>query len=341
MKDNITNDRLAAARDRFSVVSSPARDRSALPPSRKQGSAPRPAPARPRVVEDTESRPVLICSLNEEETALTARNSRALLQVNNPHEFAAAAASYTQGLAFLADVLLPFRRGVFSAVHLQGLPTDAVLPAGRDKGGLNSEMNLYGIRRAAGLREPAGEKVRDTPPPAALPDPGARPVDSLVPGAGQAPFTALFCLRNERATPLRVAEIDEVIASLPAHTLEILAAPRFATADPSGGAWGRSSPVLFESGGRQHLALATRHVKPLDNGAARALRQVDEVLDSGKAGREVLLRPGDALVLANDRVLHGKTTLARAERLWFQTLLLDHRDKALANRKYPPAPAVL
>lgn len=293
----------------------------------------------PSPTEKTESLnqalPFLSCSLDEKELTLTSQLTDAMFKVETAEDQKETFKSYIRSLEFLNAVLLPLSNGAYSSVLIEDLPQDTILPLGRMKTTLNSEMTLYGIGRAAGLKKRNGDEVKDFNPITPLSETGVAAIDSLLPNPEDSAFTALFCHRNDRQTAIQLAEVDEVLTALPTKTRNILKENRFQLSTPSEpNHWSQATAAFFIKNNRQQLATATHNVKGIDAEAQQALFDLNALLNSGKVGKKVILKPGDALVLNNERCLHGSETHRTSNRLWLQTLLLIPADNTVATKNH-------
>jgi alpha-ketoglutarate-dependent taurine dioxygenase len=93
------------------------------------------------------------------------------------------------------------------------------------------------------------------------------------------------------------------------------------------------APILWrDSRGIAHIAVQTHAVQPVNEEARVAIAQLRALLDTLETER-VVLRPGDALLFKNDRVLHGRDAFTGArwlQRAYFTDSLARFREHAAA-----------
>ena len=141
-------------------------------------------------------------------------------------------------------------------------------------------------------------------------------------------FLFLACLRNAAATPTLIAELDDVLDALRPRgpsLVEALRQPRFRLESPAllqlwGGKRLRSEPrALLAPGslGREVIAANLNTVTATDPEAEVALEAFQAVLP--EVTRQIVIRPGEALLFNNQRCLHGRPAIQRGER-WLQRL---------------------
>jgi len=283
----------------------------------------------------TRSVPFLSCRLDDNEKELTHQLTQAMFQVTTAQEQNDSFKTYMRSLEFLNVVLVPLRRELYSSVLIQDLPQDTILPLGRMKTTLNSEMTLYGIGRAAGLKKRNGDEVRDFAPLNGIPAPNVLRADNLIPDPENTEYTALFCHRNDQKKSIVMAEVDEVVHALPETTKQILREPRFKTSTPAlPTTWSQPCAAFTIKNEKQQLATASHNVKALDPEAEQALFDLNALLNSKKVGKEITLKPGDALIYNNHRMLHGSESHQALSRMWLQSLLLIKAQNSTATNTH-------
>ncbi len=124
-------------------------------------------------------------------------------------------------------------------------------------------------------------------------------------------FLLLLCLRGDRAAATTLCSVDDILALLPAATVDILRQPRFRCGvDESfgaGSAWvTRPSPVIEEAAdGTPMLTFDGELTFGTDARAETAIAEVNEAI--GRARTAVTLEAGDLLIVDNYRAVHGRS----------------------------------
>lgn len=135
---------------------------------------------------------------------------------------------------------------------------------------------------------------------------------------------ALLCVRQSTiGGELLLVESDHVVAALDPDTIEILQQP-FSFDQREHGSTPVSRRILRRGDdGHWHFAYLRRYLElghthpgtqPLTPRQRRALDQLDKVLDrlagDTEGHRRIKLRPGQAVIVDNRRLLHGRTAFA-------------------------------
>lgn len=160
----------------------------------------------------------------------------------------------------------------------------------------------------------------------------------------QPEFLALAGLRNDAATPTLIADLDDILAAIRARSAQLIAPlrePRFRLESPPllrlwGGKSLRSEPrPLLTAGdlGRETIAANFNSLTALDPEAERALLAIQEVLP--EVSRELVIGPGELLLLNNQRCLHGRAAIPQRGQRWLQRTYsrrcLEHLRRATAS----------
>jgi hypothetical protein len=143
----------------------------------------------------------------------------------------------------------------------------------------------------------------------------------------------LFGLLNEPAAPTGVLPVDRILEAASPGLVAQLEQPIFRHPSPSSFEVGASvvAPILWrDNRGIAHIAVQTHAVQPVNEEARAAIAQLRALLDTLETER-VVLRPGDALLFKNDRVLHGRDAFTGArwlQRAYFTDSLAQFREHA-------------
>jgi hypothetical protein len=143
----------------------------------------------------------------------------------------------------------------------------------------------------------------------------------------------LFGLLNEPGAPTGVLPLDRILEAAPPGLAALLERPIFRHPSPSSFEVAASvvGPILWrDSRGTAHIAVQTHAVQPVNEEARGAIAQLRELLDTLETER-VVLRPGDALLFKNDRVLHGRDAFTGQrwlQRAYFTDSLAPFRERA-------------
>lgn len=149
----------------------------------------------------------------------------------------------------------------------------------------------------------------------------------------------LFGLRNQSLAPTAVLPLDRILEAASPALLRALKSPIFRHPAPSSFDLPVSTvaPVLWDDErGITRIAVQTHAVQPVNDEAHAAILQLRGMLDSVEAER-LILAPGVALLLRNDRVLHGRDAFT-GER-WLQRAYFTSSLTPFRGRTGSPAPA--
>ena len=122
---------------------------------------------------------------------------------------------------------------------------------------------------------------------------------------------ALLCLRGNPEAHTTLASIDDIVARLPAETVEIMRQPRFRTSVDASFLDGR-----MDEYGEPHVLLSGTDDEPtfvfdadltigIDADAERVVHAVTVAIEA--ATTSVVLEPGDLLLIDNNRAVHGRS----------------------------------
>jgi L-asparagine oxygenase len=123
-------------------------------------------------------------------------------------------------------------------------------------------------------------------------------------------FVLLYCVRApENAPATRLAPIDDVVAHLTDHEIEVLRGERFGVHVVDSfkveGEDDLELPVRVLNGSVRHPIVRWHEtLRGRDDGAERVCKAFEEALQ--RASLEIALQPGDLLAFNNQRCLHGR-----------------------------------
>jgi L-asparagine oxygenase len=143
----------------------------------------------------------------------------------------------------------------------------------------------------------------------------------------------LFGLLNQPGAPTAVLPLDRILEAAKPSLVRSLEQPIFRHPAPSSFRLSASvaGPILWrDSRGAARIAVQTHAVQPVNEEARGAIAQLRALLDTLETER-VILRPGDALLFKNDRVLHGRDAFTGErwlQRAYFTESLAPFRERA-------------
>ena len=127
-------------------------------------------------------------------------------------------------------------------------------------------------------------------------------------------YVVLYCVRGDAAAATTYATLDDLLRNLDSDCVKVLLQKRFVTSiDLSFRAGGEPDQVVLTSVlHRSDYGLRLRYdqqlMRGVDHVASAALVQVSRAID--KSVRSVTLEAGDALVLDNHTVVHGRSAFS-------------------------------
>ncbi len=142
----------------------------------------------------------------------------------------------------------------------------------------------------------------------------------------------LFGLLNQHDAPTAILPLDYILEAAPHSLVRSLQKPIFRHPSPSSFETSASviRPIVWrDSEGVARIAVQTHAVLPMNEEAESAISQLRALLDT-LAQERVVLRPGDALLFKNDRVLHGRDAFTGArwlQRAYFTDSLVPFREQ--------------
>lgn len=143
----------------------------------------------------------------------------------------------------------------------------------------------------------------------------------------------LFGLLNHPGAPTGILPLDYILEAAPHSLVRSLQKPIFRHPSPSSFETSASvvRPIVWrDAEGVARIAVQTHAVQPMNEEAESAISQLRDLLDT-LAPERVVLRPGDALLFKNDRVLHGRDAFTGArwlQRAYFTDSLAPFREQA-------------
>jgi L-asparagine oxygenase len=242
------------------------------------------------------------------------------------------------------------------ALLIENLPVDPALPPPPSDGKRPASKAAVSEGVIAGLIEQHGAIVTYSNEKSGAPIHEITPVAGLehqVSSTGRVPFAChtdaaflapgfcprgllLFGLLNEPAAPTAVLPLDRILESATPALIRALEQPIFRHPSPSSFEVAASvvGPIVWrDSRGIARIAVQTHAVQPVNEEARGAIAQLRALLDTLETER-VVLRPGDALLFKNDRVLHGRDAFTGErwlQRAYFTDSLKPFRERAGAT----------
>jgi hypothetical protein len=146
----------------------------------------------------------------------------------------------------------------------------------------------------------------------------------------------LFGLRNEPSAHTAMLPLDRILEAATPALVHALEQPIFRHPSPSSFEVSAAvvGPIVWrDSHGLARIAVQTHAVQPVNDEARSAIAQLRTLLDTLETER-VVLRPGDALLFKNDRVLHGRDAFTGErwlQRAYFTDSLAPFREQAGAS----------
>jgi hypothetical protein len=239
------------------------------------------------------------------------------------------------------------------ALVIENLPVDALLPPPPSDGKRPASKAAVSEAVIAGLIERHGAIVTYSNEKSGAPIHEITPVEGLehqVSSTGRVPFAChtdaaflaprfcprgllLFGLLNEPAAPTAVLPLDRILEAATPALVRALEQPIFRHPSPSSFEVAASviGPIVWrDTRGVARIAVQTHAVQPVNEEARAAIVQLRALLDTLETER-VVLRPGDALLFKNDRVLHGRDAFTGErwlQRAYFTDSLTPFRERA-------------
>ena len=142
----------------------------------------------------------------------------------------------------------------------------------------------------------------------------------------------LFGLVNEPSAHTAVLPLDRILEAAGPALVRSLEKPIFRHPSPSSFEVAESviAPIVWrDERGVARIAVQTHAVQPINEEAREAIAQLRALLDTLDTER-VVLRPGDALLFKNDRVLHGRDAFTGErwlQRAYFTESLTPFRER--------------
>jgi L-asparagine oxygenase len=134
-------------------------------------------------------------------------------------------------------------------------------------------------------------------------------------------FLALFCLRADRsgAAGTPVMDLREALPRLSSATIAALSERRFLLRVPrsfvregQSEQWSDPVAVLERTGERRDFRVNFNGMTATTLAGARALRELERVLDAQAETSRIYLQPGDLLLIDNRKAVHGRTSFRPA-----------------------------
>ena len=245
-----------------------------------------------------------------------------------------------------------FAFGELDSVRIENLPVDPVLPPVPADGRRPPEKTAVSEAVVLGLIAPWAEILSYKNEKQGVPIHEVTPIEGRErqqSNAGRVAFgyhsdnaflprefrqegILLFGLRNEDTATL-VMSAEQIAEAAPRDLVEALARPAFRHAVPHSyqlpaSIKSAARPILWrDSLGRMRVTAASSTIEPIDAEATQALTQFRTLLASLEPLRAVV-GPGTALLFKDDRVLHGRDTVAGErwlQRAYFRENLHDLR----------------
>ena len=239
------------------------------------------------------------------------------------------------------------------ALLFENLPIDPLLPPPPADGKRPASKTAVSEAVIAGLIEGHGSILSYTNEKSGAPIHEITPVpgsEHTVSSTGRVPFAChtdaaflaprfsprgllLYGLLNEPSAHTAVLPLDRILDAASPALIRSLAKPIFCHPSPSSFevAAAAIAPIVWhDSAGVARIAVQTHAVQAVNDEACEAIAQLRGLLDSLETER-VVLRPGDALLFKNDRVLHGRDAFSGRrwlQRAYFTDSLAPFREQA-------------
>ncbi len=239
------------------------------------------------------------------------------------------------------------------ALLIENLPVDPNLPAPPEDGRRPANKTAVSEAVIAGLIEGHASILSYSNEKSGAPIHEITPVQGLehtTSSTGRVPFAChtdaaflaprfcprgllLFGLLNQPEAPTAILPLDYILEAAPHSLVRSLQKPIFRHPSPSSFETFASAirPIVWrDAEGVARIAVQTHAVQPVNEEAESAIAQLRALIDTLTPER-VVLRPGDALLFKNDRVLHGRDAFSGArwlQRAYFTDSLVPFREKA-------------
>jgi L-asparagine oxygenase len=244
------------------------------------------------------------------------------------------------------------------ALLIENLPVDPALPPPPSDGKRPASKTAVSEAVIAGVIGQHAEIVSYSNEKAGAPIHEITPVEGLehvASSTGRVPFAChtdaaflaprfsprgllLFGLLNQPGAPTAVLPLDRILEAATPGLVRSLEQPIFRHPSPSSFEVAATvvGPIVWrDSRGIARIAVQTHAVQPVveeERGeeARGAIAQLRALLDTIETER-VVLRPGDALLFKNDRVLHGRDAFTGErwlQRAYFTDSLAPFRERA-------------
>jgi L-asparagine oxygenase len=239
------------------------------------------------------------------------------------------------------------------ALLIENLPVDPQLPPPPSDGKRPASKAAVSEAVIAGLIEQHAAIVTYSNEKNGAPIHEITPVEGLehqVSSTGRVPFAChtdaaflaprfsprgllLFGLLNQTGASTAVLPLDRILEAASPGLVRLLEQPIFRHPSPSSFHVTASvvGPIVWrDSRGVARIAVQTHAVQPVNDQARGAIAQLRALLDTLETER-VVLRPGDALLFKNDRVLHGRDAFTGErwlQRAYFTDSLAPFRERA-------------
>lgn len=239
------------------------------------------------------------------------------------------------------------------ALLLENLPVDPHLPQRPHDGKRPASKSAVSESVIAGLIEGHASILSYTNEKTGAPIHEITPVEGLehtTSSTGRVPFAChtdaaflaprfcprgllLFGLLNQPGAPTAILPLDYILEAASPSLVRSLQKPIFRHPSPSSFEAAASviHPIVWRDGeGVARIAVQTHAVQPVEEEARNAIVQLRGLLDTLEPER-VVLRPGDALLFKNDRVLHGRDAFTGErwlQRAYFTDSLDPFRERA-------------